>query len=220
MKIFLGPLFIAMILSTGCKKDPLTYFKPGENIFKIPAGENDAEKLIVSVAGAHRLLRFEAILYKDTAPTSIAELSSYNQVNKLFGFNDCKGLQGNHENSARIGWYFHEATDPNTPNTINLGDGKLYVMDVLPYTYINGTRTYDTLQPLASIRLDVAYQYEIRIEGSTYVMTIREKNGNLINSITTPRGCSNPGSFTFINYPYFGGASKAPHDMRIGITLL
>jgi hypothetical protein len=177
--------------------------------FSFGTGAQNADPRPCMDMGSAELLHFSANLHGDTAPRSDSELPNYDQVNKLFGFNDC-GNSGDPQNdSARVGWYFH--------------DGK---MEVLPYVDHDYEHHYDLKNPLAQIDLDRTYEYEIRIDGDHYRFTIIDDTGKTLNEISVARYCppDQPGKFSprskFALLPYFGGRSPAPHPMHIDVNLL
>ncbi|MBS1963169.1 MAG: hypothetical protein JST04_13215 [Bdellovibrionales bacterium] len=215
--------FISALLSA-CHKEIDFVFSPmsRHETFTVQTGAHYFLPRKTGAMGSATVLMFAANLHSDTVPSNAEEVTRYNGVNKLFGFNDCKSWDPQ-KNSARVGWYFHETKElPNDVRPLHAIDGKKYVMDVLPFVdHAAGDppHEYDVKNPLASIELDRFYQYKIEVGTDRYVFSIYDGSA-LLNSITVDRHCTDNDPTKLVDFPYFGGVGTAPHPMTIDITLL
>lgn len=228
-------LVAVTVLGAGCKKEfaalsgTLTPMKRND-VYTLQKGQQYCSPKPFADMGNKNQLHFAVRFQKSTAAYTVDELASYNQVNKLFGFNDC-GAVSNRTDSARVGWYFHEISASNYARLSAADRGKVsaygtidapkyYVMDVLPFVDHNGQHEYDVKNPLATLDLDRFYEYKIEILGAQYLFSIIDDTGTLLKAISVTRHCSGTAGEKFMNFPYFGGTSPAPHTMAIDLNLL
>lgn len=126
--------------------------------------------------------------------STIYDINEKSCVNKLWGFTN--GLFGVHKNSFRFGWTYDKSNEE---------------INIYTYTYING-RLHKKW--LTTVDFDTEYQYTITLEkvnDSVCKVTYNFDN-KLIEVMELP---------TIINkYSlelgfYFGGSTRAPHNMNI-----
>ncbi|GAB3889473.1 hypothetical protein [Spirosoma agri] len=137
-------------------------------------------------------ISFEATFNK-SASYQTKDPEKQGDVNKLYGFSDCK--DSHQTNSARFGW--------------NWQDNALHIY---AYHYRSGELLF---QSIGTAQLDRMYRYQISIEGNQYKFRFDGKE------VSVDRGCSDTTQFSrYKLYPYFGGEELAPHDVTIAIREL
>lgn len=160
-------------------------------LYKINEGSHGAVNFGGDIFPKMEHMKFQAV-FNETAIYDIEE-SDQNDVNKLYGFSDCGSRHM--RNSARFGWRW---------------DTESQKLAIYGYTHVDG-EYHSSFIDFAE--LNNPYTYEIKLSGSEYIFRFNGKE------ITMPRGC-NSDNTTALSYklgPYFGGTSKAPHDIYIYI---
>ncbi|MFN6945014.1 MAG: hypothetical protein ACK4ND_08685 [Cytophagaceae bacterium] len=133
-------------------------------------------------------LRFAAI-FDESAQYQIAD-NKQGDTNKLYGFSDCNSNH-HHDNSARFGWRWFENQ-----------------LQIMAYTYVNGKMSF---KYITSLDLNKEYEYSLRMNGDKYVFSV---NGE---EVEMHRACSDEKASGYYLFPYFGGETKAPHEINIRI---
>lgn len=126
--------------------------------------------------------------------STIYDINEKSCVNKLWGFTN--GLFGVHKNSFRFGWTYDKSNEE---------------INIYTYTYING-RLHKKW--LTTVDFDTEYQYTITLEkvNDNVCKVTYNFDNKLIEVVELP---------TIINkYSlelgfYFGGSTRAPHNMNI-----
>ena len=127
-------------------------------------------------------------VFDSSAIYSISDTEDISDVNKLFGMTDC-GV-ANHVNSARIGWrWFRDS------------------LQLFAYVYSNGKRTI-TYMTSAVIGREI--NCSITVAKDKYLFSINDV------SFAQQRTCYE--NDRFMLYPFFGGNTKAPHNISIKIA--
>ena len=106
-------------------------------------------------------------------------------INKLFGLGY---MPHHHDNSVRFGWRYHPKVD---------------MVEVLGYWYDNGRRAWESMFFTA---IGQEGRYCVRKHGDIHVLEARQ---------TTLRVPVKPRPVGYLLRPYFGGNTKAPHDIEI-----
>jgi hypothetical protein len=190
---FLFAAFCAMIL-------PFTRseLKPFEKTFTIDRGEHYATPRAFKVFKGDTL-RFNA-KFNESAIYDLGNNTDQYDLNKLSGFTDCDSVV--HENSARFTWRWLNNR-----------------LEVLPYTYANGTRYIPAQEiPLAIVDLNKTYQYEIKTIKDHYSFKITSPTGEVVVA-EQPRGCDKDKTIKTLLFPYFGGNATAPHAVKIDLSV-
>lgn len=140
-------------------------------------------------------------------------LPAYNalDINKLFGLSF--GFLAVHENSARFGWYFEQATDS---------------IVLVAYVYRNGQRNWNSeLQfPVVArvkigqrVRCEIEHGYEWggpdTEEKPLYLFSV-EDDDKILGIKGVERPAKLP-SYGLTHSLWFGGSKPAPHDMHVTI---
>lgn len=167
----------------------------------IPQNESAKAKVYTIKKGnhhsSHSIAKLEAnsIAFKanfdSSAIYTTIEKGNQADINKLYGFSDCKS--SHHTNSARFGWRW---TGEN--------------LEIHAYTYVNGERNS---KYITSVAFDEAFDYSLTALPEQYQFTVNDV------SIFMDRSCAGPAS-GYVLYPYFGGDETAPHDITILIETL
>lgn len=111
-------------------------------------------------------------------------------INKLYGVS--YGFD-HHYRSVRIGWRSNR---------------KLEVIELFTYAYINGKRY---IKYLVSVKTFEQVDFTIFHNGSLCIIELRTQDGiRVIESVRVERGI-----IDWILFPYFGGKSAAPNDIKI-----
>ncbi|MFN6946365.1 MAG: hypothetical protein ACK4ND_15560 [Cytophagaceae bacterium] len=126
-------------------------------------------------------------VFDESAKYTIAT-NKQGDMNKLYGFSDLGSHH--HTNSARFGWRWYKDK-----------------LQIFAYTYANGKRN---MKHITNVDPGKDYVYSIRIKGDKYHFSVNDK------SCIMDRGGSGNGMKYYL-YPYFGGTTKAPHDVKIRI---
>ncbi len=183
-------LVLTVLLLSACS----TWYEEPEVAYVIEAGKHKSNVEGSLPGNGVRALKSEVLRFRARFDqTAIYDLGNDNQydVNKLFGFSDCNSHH--QENSARFGWNY---------------DLKEAQINVYAYLYVNGKRRIETLGALA-IHEDASYA--LRVTNTHFIFTF---NG-METSFERGSDCS-VGLYLLL-YPYFGGNTPAPHDIRIYI---
>ena len=114
-------------------------------------------------------------------------------INKLFGFAEGSS-SAIHEWSARFGWRWY-------------GDR----LEILAYAYIDGQRRSEMLGELELSESGIGY---ITSEDDLYRFTFKS------TTVEFPKNRSFSDRTKYLSYPYFGGTTAAPHDVRVWVTVL
>ena len=136
-------------------------------------------------------LRFQ-VIFDSSAIYENAKTENQYDINKLYGFSDCKTLH--HENSARFGWRWN---------------GKS--IEIHAYWYNDTIRRH---QFLDTVSVGETNELAITVFPLQYEFEIK-KTRHLF-----PRHCNSTIITGYKLYPYFGGDETAPHDIRIRIKEL
>jgi len=182
-------LFVSLTVASICS----SCLKPelGEDGYTIYTIKKGNHKSSTEVKKFYQgVLTFE-VKFDNSARYRVSNPKNENDVNKLYGFNDCNSGINNHDNSARFGWKYY------------YGNLLLY-----SYTYSNGARIANFLR---KITIDSVYTCAIIIEDNRYIYKIND-----VPYDTVTRGCSG-GCTKYYLYPYFGGDEVAPRDITIKI---
>lgn len=133
------------------------------------------------------------VLFDSSAIYTTTNAENQGDINKLFGFTDCKSAV--HENSARFGW--------------NWSGDKLRLYT---YSYIKGTRF---VKYLTDLTLNTPVHCAIEIKKKMFYFFV---DAQLVDSIE--RSVKEMVGEKFICHPYFGGDEVAPHTINIKLKVL
>jgi len=125
------------------------------------------------------------VVFTESCIYRLDDTSKQADVNKLFGLSD---NYSHSWDSARIGWRFYEDK-----------------LELLGYSRNNGQH-YS--QHLAFIKPYTEYRCSVKILPNEYQYTID-------NTTITMARTSKYGGLRYLLYPYFGGESVAPHEIRL-----
>ncbi len=161
------------------------------DLYTIPAGDHYATPYKEALFWGKRMdiaVSFdESAMYEFTGDSAVDN----QDVNKLYGFADCKGL---HErNSARLGWRFLRGQ-----------------LEILGFTH-RGGKFYS--QYITAIQMNQTYRSSISLSPDRK-QYIYEFNGV---KVSMERGCEDDSAIGYKLYPYFGGNQVAPHDVSINV---
>lgn len=129
--------------------------------------------------------------FDDSAVYDIGDDQS--DINKLFGFAE-GSASAIHEWSARFGWRWYGER-----------------LEILAYAYVDGQRRSELLGVLESGESGIGY---ITSEDDLYRFTFGS------TTVEIPKGRSYSDRTKYLSYPYFGGTTPAPHDVRVWVTVL
>lgn len=161
----------------------------GFTVYTIEAGAHKSSQSVMQFEG--EVMEFK-VKFDSTAQYATTDPANQNDINKLYGFNDCGQEIYNHVHSARFGWRWY------------YGELQLYA-----YCYTDKELTKEYLK---SIQIDSVYNCSIAITDSSYIFSINERVYQNIK-----RGCSDKSAIKYRLYPYFGGDETAPHDINVFI---
>lgn len=134
-------------------------------------------------------LKFSAIFDESAIYTSEIEENQHD-INKLYGFSDCKSHH--HQNSARFGWRWYRDR-----------------IEIMAYTYVEGERQSKFV---GVAQMHKSHNYGIRIVDDKYIFSFDDV------AVEMPRGCEDEVKLKYRLFPYFGGDEVAPHDITIFIA--
>ena len=118
------------------------------------------------------------------------EPSNQTDINKLAGFSDCNSYLEHHTNSARFGWNWTDS------------------LNIYAYCYVRGRASH---KYITSVNLNKVYRYRIYKCASKYLFCLNGK------SVWMERNNKEGSGYTL--FPYFGGQSKSPHDIKIKLLI-
>jgi len=158
-------------------------------LYKINEGSHDSVNFFFDSFARMQHLKFQ-VVFNETAIYQNDDPDE-GDINKIYGFSDCS--DHHLRNSARFGWVWNNEANQ---------------LEIYAYTHMYGDH-YSKL--IGSAELNKPYTYEIKLKGNEYIFRFNGKE------ITMPRGCDseNTSAFSYKLGPYFGGTSKAPHDIYI-----
>lgn len=162
-------------------------------IYKIKKGRHYSN-FMPSFKCLKDLVYSESFIFTDSCKYDIDEKSC---VNKLFGF--CFGF-GVHKNSIRFGWTYNRELD---------------LIEIWSYVYLDGKLTKNII---FSCKTNETHYYEIlinQISKDEYNVFL------IIDSEVRKRQYFNVNKFFITSLgPYFGGKTRAPHDIEIKYNTL
>lgn len=128
------------------------------------------------------------VKFDSTAIYTLHDNINQGDINKLYGFTDCGTTV--HENSARFGWRYYNDS-----------------LQLFSYCYANGKRSW---QFLKDIEIDSVFTCQIMTHEDEYIFKINDKI-----LAREQRACTSNDTKRMYLYPYFGGDSVAPHQIKI-----
>lgn len=159
-------------------------------IFRIPAGKHRARPFRFGLWWRRTSLSW-VVKFDESCRYDLGNDDQFD-TNKLVGIGY---LWHHHKDSARFGWrYSHEK-------------GKI---EIMAYCYVNGERIIDHL---ADIFIGEKYTIKIEIVKTGYWLSVR---GPGYTSEKIYRYSHNK-KLQYGLWPYFGGTSTAPHEIKIQI---
>jgi len=182
---------MAIIILSGCKKQINQYSFNGFT-YTISEGHHYANGIFTKI-GNKAVLPFDRdVLLNDGCwyEKDAIEHSGYNKVIGVTGVNI-------HGKSCRIVW------QPSFDS--------IFVVRLYSYVYPDKDEHWKD-KYLTSVRTNEWFNVHIDYYNDWWVITVTTKDGVFTNYIT-----GNKPVLLFKTYPYFGGRSTAPHDMKIKI---
>lgn len=127
--------------------------------------------------------------------SAVYSLPSHEQsdMNKLYGFSDCKAHH--YQSSARFGWRWYK-------NQIQ----------ILGISHYDGTWHLTQVLGVADFHKVYKFKIELSIDGANYLFSFNNQT-----PVAITRHCQDRSMFGYYLYPYFGGNMQAPHNVRISI---
>jgi hypothetical protein len=159
------------------------------HVYTIKPGKHYAQGLNASLF-VNDQLNLE-VFFDESAEYYLGNSNQYD-INKLFGFSDCKSHH--HKNSARFGWRWNDQSKN---------------LEILAYVYSHGKRSS---QFIDIVPLNKRIQYSIKVVQNQYEFNLNNKK------IIMPRGCSHKNALGYMLYPFFGGDEVAPHEIKIELN--
>jgi hypothetical protein len=159
-----------------------------ERTFLIREGEHYATHKGIETLQSNAL-EFYAT-FDRTAVYDLGDIALQSSKNKLMGFSDCNSLH--HDNSARFAWQWY--------------GGKL---EIYAYCYVNGVRVE---KYIGTVGIGEKNKYTLQCMRDHYAFRLNSQEIVKIERGTT----CNKGLY-YMLWPYFGGATPAPHDITIVI---
>lgn len=159
-----------------------------DRTFLIKQGEHYATHIGVEALQSNTL-EFYAT-FDRSAVYDLGDNALQSSKNKLMGFSDCNSLH--HENSARFAWQWY--------------GGKL---EIYAYCYVNGSRIE---KYIGTVAIGEKNKYAVRCLPDHYEFKLNSKE-----IVKIERGTTCDKGLYYMLWPYFGGATPAPHDITIVI---
>ena len=162
-------------------------------LFTIESGEHNSSPANIKIfVGTNMNFSF---VFDDSARYVFSGADTIDQidVNKLYGFSDCK--TSHMQNSARLGWRWN-----------NNG------IEILAFTHKNGQFSS---QYITTVFANHSYNASIEISSDKKKYIYRVEG----NTVEMDRGCEDKKAWGYHLKPYFGGNQAAPHEVTISVIL-